>query len=96
MEDIDIFYGRLVYLTAFWYFLWPCGIFFPALVFCTKKNLAILLGQVPKGGTPSECRSSDWRSSQYRKSTSIDDLIYICNLFMAAPIGTECRPQVRG
>jgi hypothetical protein len=26
-----------------WYSLWKFGIFFPALVFCTKKNLATLV-----------------------------------------------------
>jgi hypothetical protein len=26
-----------------WYSSWKFGIFFPALVFCTKKNLATLL-----------------------------------------------------
>jgi hypothetical protein len=25
-EDIDIFYGHLVYFTAIWYILWPFGI----------------------------------------------------------------------
>jgi hypothetical protein len=27
MENVDIIYGHLEYLTAFWYALWPCGIF---------------------------------------------------------------------
>jgi hypothetical protein len=27
---------------AIWYILWSFGIFFPVLVFCTKKNLATL------------------------------------------------------
>jgi hypothetical protein len=26
-----------------WYILWSFGLFFPVLVFCTKKNLATLL-----------------------------------------------------
>jgi hypothetical protein len=43
MEDVDIFYGHLVHFTAIWYILWLFGIYFPALVFCTKKNLATLL-----------------------------------------------------
>jgi hypothetical protein len=46
MEDVGLFYGRLVYLTAAWYF---CGQFvyfmvtFSVLVCCIKKNLATLL-----------------------------------------------------
>jgi hypothetical protein len=46
-----IFYGHLVHFTVFCYILWTFGIvrgnlvyFFPVLVFCTKKNLATLLG----------------------------------------------------
>jgi hypothetical protein len=27
MEDVGIFYGRLVYFMAIWYILWPFGIF---------------------------------------------------------------------
>jgi hypothetical protein len=44
MEDVAMFYGRLVYLTAIWYILWPFGVFyghlvhFPALLFCAKKK----------------------------------------------------------
>jgi hypothetical protein len=50
MEDVGIFYGRLVHFTVFCYILWTFGIargdlvyFFPVLVFCTKKNLATLV-----------------------------------------------------
>jgi hypothetical protein len=48
MEDVGIFYGHLVHFTAFCYILWSFGnvrgnlVYFPVLVFCTKKNLAIL------------------------------------------------------
>jgi hypothetical protein len=49
MEDVGIFYVnfflfyfRLVYIVAVWYILRLFGIFFPVLVWCTKKNLAIL------------------------------------------------------
>jgi hypothetical protein len=50
MENLGIFYDQLVYLfycywkyfMAIWYILWSFGIFFPVLVFCTKKNLATL------------------------------------------------------
>jgi hypothetical protein len=52
MEDVGIFYGHLVHFMVFCYILWTFGIcslwkfgiFFPVLVFCTKKNLATLLG----------------------------------------------------
>jgi hypothetical protein len=27
MEDVDIFYGHLVYFVAIWYISWPFGIF---------------------------------------------------------------------
>jgi hypothetical protein len=50
MEDVGIFYAHLKYLIAIWYILWPFGpicchfgIFFPVVVYCTKKNLATLL-----------------------------------------------------
>jgi hypothetical protein len=26
MEDVGLFYGRLVYFTSIWFILWPCGI----------------------------------------------------------------------
>jgi hypothetical protein len=50
MEDVSIFYGHLVYFTychlvyfvAIWYSLKLFGIFFPFLVFYTKKKLAAL------------------------------------------------------
>jgi hypothetical protein len=48
MEDVGIFYVIFVYFTSVWYTLWPFGIFygylviFSVLVWCTKKNLAIL------------------------------------------------------
>jgi hypothetical protein len=46
MEDIDIFYGHLVFLLPFGILLWhlvyfvPIWYIFPALVCCNKKNLA--------------------------------------------------------
>jgi hypothetical protein len=50
MENVGIFYGHLVHFTVFCYILWTFGIvrgnlvyIFPALVFCTKKNLATLV-----------------------------------------------------
>jgi hypothetical protein len=48
MEDDGIFYGHFVHFTVFCYTLWTFGIvcgnlaIFSVLVFCTKKNLAIL------------------------------------------------------
>jgi cellobiose-specific phosphotransferase system component IIC len=48
MEDVGIFYGHLVHFTVFCYILWKFGVvhgilvYFPVLVFCTKKNLATL------------------------------------------------------
>jgi hypothetical protein len=44
MEDVGIFYGHLVHFTVFCYILWKFGVvhgilvYFPVLVFCTKKN----------------------------------------------------------
>jgi hypothetical protein len=43
MEDVGKLYGHLVYLKAIWYILWLFGIFFYALVCCTKKDLATLV-----------------------------------------------------
>jgi hypothetical protein len=50
MEDVCIFDGQLVYfmvnlvyLLAIWYIKWLFGIFFPVLVYCTKKNMATLV-----------------------------------------------------
>jgi hypothetical protein len=40
MKNPGIFYDHLVYFTAIGNILWPFGIFFPNLVFCTLKNLA--------------------------------------------------------
>jgi hypothetical protein len=49
MGNLGIFYDHSVYFSAIgnilwpiWYILWSFGIFFPDLVFCTKKNLATL------------------------------------------------------
>jgi hypothetical protein len=48
MEDVRIFYGHLVHFTIFCCILWTfgivhgCFVFFHFLVFCNKKNLAIL------------------------------------------------------
>jgi hypothetical protein len=36
------------YFMAVWCILWSFGIFFPALVSCTKKNLATLLCMLPE------------------------------------------------
>jgi hypothetical protein len=33
MEDVDIFYGHLVYFTAIWYILWSFGKFYGYLVY---------------------------------------------------------------
>jgi hypothetical protein len=38
-----IFYGHLVYFIAFWYSLWPFGMFFAYWYDWTKKNLATLI-----------------------------------------------------
>jgi hypothetical protein len=32
MEELGLFYGRLVYFTAVWYILWPFGVFCRHLV----------------------------------------------------------------
>jgi hypothetical protein len=48
MENLGIFYGHWDYFRAIGNILWPFGIFcgnlvfFPVLVFWTKKNLATL------------------------------------------------------
>jgi hypothetical protein len=39
-ENVSSFNGHLVNLTAIWYILLAFGIFYRALVFCAKKNLA--------------------------------------------------------
>jgi hypothetical protein len=60
------FYGHLVYFTDIWYILWTSGIFcgnlvfFPVLVNCTKKNLAILFpDSLKKPSSPlSKCLSA--------------------------------------
>jgi hypothetical protein len=33
----------LIDIRAIWYIFWSFGLFFPVLVFCTKKNLATLV-----------------------------------------------------
>jgi hypothetical protein len=43
MENLGIFFDHLVFFTAIGNILWPFGIFFPVLVFWTKKNLATLV-----------------------------------------------------
>jgi hypothetical protein len=50
MEGVGIFYGVLVHFTAILYIVWPFGIFYwlfgifsPALVYCTNRNLATLI-----------------------------------------------------
>jgi hypothetical protein len=45
MKDVGIFYGHLVHFMDFWYGWWLFGMFFPVLVFCTKKNLATLVSR---------------------------------------------------
>jgi hypothetical protein len=42
MENLGIFYDHLDYFRAIGNILWPFGIFFPVLVFWSKKNLATL------------------------------------------------------
>jgi hypothetical protein len=39
MEDVGIFYSRLVYLTAIWYFLWSFGIFYAHLVYFSRFGM---------------------------------------------------------
>jgi hypothetical protein len=58
MENLGIFYDHFVYFTAVGNILLPfsifcgkSGIFFPGLVFWTKKNLATLHGS-HQGGLP--------------------------------------------
>jgi hypothetical protein len=46
MESVGIFNSPLVCFTAIWYILGSFGIFFPALVYCAKKNLAALVTSV--------------------------------------------------
>jgi hypothetical protein len=43
LRPFGLFYGNLKHFMAIGYILWSFGIFFPVLVFCTKKNLATLL-----------------------------------------------------
>jgi hypothetical protein len=43
LEPFCLLYGQMVYFIAVWYILWSIGIFLPALVYCTKKNLATLV-----------------------------------------------------
>jgi hypothetical protein len=43
LEPFGLFYGNWKYFMVVWYILWSLGIFFPVLVFCTKKNLATLI-----------------------------------------------------
>jgi hypothetical protein len=52
MKDVGKFYEHFVYFTSIWYILWPFGIFwghfgifFPVLVYCSKKNLTTLVKQ---------------------------------------------------
>jgi hypothetical protein len=41
--NLGKFYGLLLYFMDIWYSSWQFGIFFPVLVFCTKKNPATLI-----------------------------------------------------
>jgi hypothetical protein len=43
MENVDLFYGHLVYFTAIRSILWTYCTFGGNLVCCTKKNLATLV-----------------------------------------------------
>jgi hypothetical protein len=62
MEDVDILYGHLAYLTAICsiyfmftsYIFFRLGIIFPVLVYCTKKNLATLGPTVAAGPDDTE------------------------------------------
>jgi hypothetical protein len=51
LRPFDTFYGHLIHFTVIWYILLTFGIFcgtfvyfYPFSVYCTKKNLATLLG----------------------------------------------------
>jgi hypothetical protein len=50
MDDVAKFYGRLVYFPATWYFygnlvyLMVFWYIFPFSVYCTKKNMATVVG----------------------------------------------------
>jgi hypothetical protein len=39
MEDVAIFYGRLVYFVAIWYILWPFDIFYGYLVYFSRFGI---------------------------------------------------------
>jgi hypothetical protein len=43
LRTLGPFYGLLLFYMDIWYSSWKFGIFFPVLVFCTKKNLATLV-----------------------------------------------------
>jgi hypothetical protein len=71
MENLDTFYGHLVYFTAignilgpFGYILWSFGSFSPMLAFFTKKNLATLF------------RTED-REREYPVSSDVASSIFI-------------------
>jgi hypothetical protein len=49
LQTFGIFYRHLEYFTDVWYNLCSFGNFFPVLVSCTKKNLAILVPSLIEG-----------------------------------------------
>jgi hypothetical protein len=56
MENVDVFYGHLVYFTAIGYILWPFGIFCVHLVFlmvvCTCTFSRFGMFSQEKSGKP--------------------------------------------
>jgi hypothetical protein len=84
MKDVGIFYGHLVHFTVFSYILWTFVIvrgnlvYFPFLVFYTKKNLATLISTlvICKG----QCvggSNQDWKVSQiYASSLAKKELLF--------------------
>jgi hypothetical protein len=42
LRTSGIFWSYLENVMAVWYILWPFGVLFPILVYCTKENLATL------------------------------------------------------
>jgi hypothetical protein len=56
-QQLGIFYGHLVILRSF-------GIYFPALVYCTKKNLATLL---------KPCGLEDWNKCRWKTQWQLTD-----------------------
>jgi hypothetical protein len=61
----------LVYFAAIWYTLWPFGIFFPVLVFCTKKNLAALTDIEKKARSLISCFTTTMNIERARLSVTL-------------------------